>query len=76
MRYYRDIFQPPVEDYNFNYEIHMNNVNPTDVTFMSLALADFSAATATLVNHDYLVATGLVGIGVILVFLYHKFGSS
>lgn len=53
-----------------------NNVNTTDVTFMSLAMADFAAATAQLVNHDYIVAGGLAVIGVILVVLYHKFGSS
>lgn len=53
----------------------MNNVNPVDVTFMSLALADFSGVTAALVNHDLLLAGGLLVTGVILVVLYHMFGS-
>ena len=54
----------------------MNKVSLTDVTFMSLALGDFTAAATYLVNHDYPVAGGLMILGVILVFLYHKFGSS
>ena len=54
----------------------MNPVNGTDVTFMSLALADFMAAATSLSAHDYPVAGGLVVIGVVLVYLYHKFGTS
>lgn len=54
----------------------MNKVNLTDVTFMSLAIADFTAATAFLTDHDYPVAVGLVVLGVLLVYLYHKFGSA
>lgn len=54
---------------------NMNNVNLVDVTFLSLALADFGAATTYLVAHDYPVAAGLVVIGIVLVYLYHKFGS-
>lgn len=52
----------------------MNNLT-TDVTFMSLALADFSGAAVALGQHDYYVAGGLAVLGVILVTLYHKFGS-
>ncbi len=54
----------------------MNNVSVSDVTFMSLALADFMAASTNLTNHDYPVAGGLVVLGVVLVYLYHKFGTS
>lgn len=61
------------------YQPNLNNnmpVNSTDVTLMSLAMADFTAATAQLVAHDYYVAGGLAVIGVVLVYLYHKFGST
>ena len=54
----------------------MNKVNAIDVTFMSLALADFTASATYLVNHDYPVAAGLVVLGVLLVYLYHKFGNA
>lgn len=54
----------------------MNPVNAVDVTFMSLALGDFSAAAAALTSHDYPVAGGLLVLGIALVYLYHKFGSS
>lgn len=53
----------------------MNQVSTTDVTFMSLSLADFGAAAAALNGHDYYVAGGLVILGVVLVYMYHKFGS-
>ena len=52
----------------------MNNVT-TDVTFLSLALGDFSVATTQLINHDYYVAGGLALLGVLLVYMYHKFCS-
>ncbi len=52
----------------------MNNVQ-TDVTFMSLALADFALAGTQLVAHDYYVAGGLAVLGVLLVACYHKFGT-
>lgn len=54
----------------------MNNVNAVDVTLMTLAMADFAGATEKLVNHDYIVAGGMTLIGVILIYLYHKFGST
>ena len=54
----------------------MNQVNPTDVTFMSLSLADFALAGQQLMVHDYYVAAGLTVLGVILVYLYHKFGNT
>lgn len=53
-----------------------NKVNTTDVTLMTLALADFGSAAAALMAHDYYVAGGLAVIGIILVYLYHKFGSA
>lgn len=58
-----------------NFEENMKTVNKMDVTFMTLALADFSAATAFLVSHDYPVFGGFVALGVVLVYLYHKFGN-
>ena len=54
----------------------MNTTNKTDLTFMSLAMADFALAGTQLVAHDYYVAGGLVIVGVVLVYLYHKFGST
>lgn len=54
----------------------MNGVNATDVTFLSLALADFTAVASYLTQHDYYVAGGLTLLGIILVYLYHKFGST
>lgn len=53
----------------------MNNVNAADVTFMSLSMADFGAATTYLINHDYPVTIGLTVLGVLFIYLYHKFGS-
>ena len=53
-----------------------NQTNATDITFMSLAMADFGGAASTLANHDYYVAAGLVVLGVVLVYLYHKYGST
>lgn len=53
----------------------MNNVSVADVTFMSLAFGDFTAATTALTSHDYYVAVGLFVIGIALVYMYHKFGS-
>ncbi len=55
---------------------NMNQVSPSDVTLLSLALADFTATTTFLVAHDYPVAGGLFVIGIVLIYLYHKFGSS
>ena len=52
-----------------------NVVSPTDVTYMSMALAAFGAATAALSAHDYIVAGGMAIIGIIFVYLYHSFGS-
>lgn len=53
----------------------MNQVNGVDVTFMSLALADFTGVSTALIAHDYTVAGGLFVVGVGLVYLYHRFGS-
>ncbi len=53
----------------------MNKVNGTDVTLLSMALADFGAVTTYLVNHDYPVAGGLFVVGILLVYLYHKLGT-
>lgn len=53
----------------------MNQVSKSDVTFLSLALADFTATTTFLVAHDYPVAGGLFVIGIVLVYFYHKFGN-
>jgi len=55
----------------------MNNnpVSPTDVTFMSMSLADFAAAADALSKNQYYVAAGCVALGVLLVYLYHSFGS-
>lgn len=52
-----------------------NKVNTTDVTLMTLALADFGSAAAAFMAHDYWVGGSLSLIGVLLVYLYHKFGS-
>ena len=52
----------------------MNPVSTTNVTLLSLALADFALAGSSLTSHDYYVAGGLTVLGVILVYLYHKFG--
>jgi len=52
------------------------NVSLSDVTFLSLALGDFALAADILVKHDYYVAGGLAVLGVVLVYLYHKFGST
>ena len=54
----------------------MNPVNTTNVTLLSLAIAAFSSAGTTLSAHDYYVAGGLTVIGVILVYLYHKYGGT
>lgn len=54
----------------------MNQVDPTDVTLMSLSLADFMAASVAIQAHDYYVFGGLAVLGVVLVYLYHKFGTS
>lgn len=54
----------------------MNQVNSTDVTFMSLSIADFMAAAVAIQAHDYYVFGGLAVLGVVLVYLYHKFGSA
>jgi len=53
----------------------MNSVNNTDVTLMSLALADFMAAAVAIQSHQYYIFSGLAILGVVLVYLYHKFGS-
>ncbi len=54
----------------------MNPVNTTDVTLLSLSIADFVAAGVTLQAHDYYVSGGLTVLGVVLTYLYHKYGSS
>lgn len=53
----------------------MNQVSGTDVTLLSLSLAAFTGATTALVAHDYYVAGGMMAMGVLLTYLYHKFGS-
>ncbi len=53
----------------------MNKVDKVDVALMSLALADFTAAGTALIAHDYFVASGLFVGGIILTYLYHKYGS-
>ncbi len=53
----------------------MNKVNAQDVTFLSLSLGSFSAATTFLVSHDFPVAGGLFFMGIVLVYIYHKIGS-
>lgn len=53
----------------------MNEVSFSDIAFMSLALADFTAAGVAANAHDYGAAGSLVAIGIILVYLYHRFGS-
>ena len=68
-------FNEVVGNLIINKENFMGNVNKTDVTLFSLALADFSLVTTHLVNHDYYVAGGLLVVGVVLAYLYHKFGS-
>lgn len=55
---------------------YMNNVNSTDVTLFTLAIAALGAVAPALSAHDYPVAGGLAILGVILVYLYHKFGSA
>lgn len=54
----------------------MNKVDVKDVTFLTLALADFAGATTYLVAHDFAVAGGLFAAGIVLVYLYHKFGTA
>ncbi len=54
----------------------MNNVNPTDVTLLTLAMGALSGSIATLTQHDYPVAGGLLVIGIVLIYLYHKLGST
>ena len=61
--------------YQSNLDNKMNTVSTTDVTLFSLSLADFALASQQLVAHDYFVAGGLAVLGVVLVVLYHKFGS-
>lgn len=53
----------------------MNNVSASDVTLMTLAFGALGGVTPALTAHDYPVAGGLVVLGVVLVYLYHKFGS-
>ncbi len=53
----------------------MNPVNATDVTLLTLAMADFTLLTDYLVKHDYAVAGGLLVVGVIFNYLYHRYGS-
>lgn len=64
-----------VGDYQLNHKNNMNDVSVTDVTLMSLAIGDFSTAASFLGKHDFVVAGGLVVIGIILVYLYHRMGS-
>lgn len=54
----------------------MNQVNLTDVTFLTLALGDFSGIPAALQAHDFYVSLGLLIVGVALVVCYHKYGSA
>lgn len=54
----------------------MNNVNVTDVTLMTLALGALGGVTPALMSHDYPVAGGLLVLGVVLTYLYHKLGST
>lgn len=60
---------------NKNNQNTMNQVSATDVTLMSLAMSDFALVTTHLLAHDYPVAGGLFVIGIVFVYLYHKFGS-
>lgn len=53
----------------------MNQVNTSDVTMMTLAIADFVAAGNALHAHDFPVAIGLFVVGAFLVYVYHKIGS-
>jgi hypothetical protein len=53
----------------------MNKVSATDVTFITLAMADFGAAADFLIKHDYYVAGGLLVLGIVLNYLYHKYGT-
>ncbi len=59
-----------------NLEKDMNNVNGTDVTLLSLATGSFGLVGSSLLTHDFPVAIGLTVLGVILVYCYHRFGSS
>ena len=52
-----------------------DKINYTDVTFLSLAIADFGLASNALIARDFPVAGGLAFLGVVLVILYHRFGS-
>jgi hypothetical protein len=54
----------------------MNQVSSADVTLFSLALAAFGGASTALTDHDWYVSGGLTVLGVILVYIYHKFGSA
>jgi len=53
----------------------MNKVSAIDVSLLTLSMADFAAVTDNLIKHDYVVAGGLLVLGVILNYLYHKYGS-
>lgn len=56
----------------------MNNSNPVssqDVTYLSMSMASFAGAAAALSAHDYIVAAGSVVLGILLTYLYHRFGS-
>ncbi len=56
----------------------MNNSNPVssqDVTYLSMSMASFAAAAASLSAKDYVVAGGMLVLGIVLTYLYHRFGS-
>lgn len=55
----------------------MNNnpVSSQDVTYLSMSMASFAGAAAALSAHDYIVAGGSAVLGILLTYLYHRFGS-
>lgn len=70
-------FEEVVSNYKLLDQLkNMNKVDIQDVSFMSLALGAFSGATTYLVGHDYPVAAGLFVAGIVLIYIYHKLGSS
>lgn len=59
-----------------NAKKRMNKVSVSDVTLMTLSLGSFAGVAPALSAHDYPVATGLLVLGVVLIYLYHKMGSA
>lgn len=49
------------------------NAITSNVTLMTLSIGAFMGVTPALASHDYYVAGGLAILGIVLVYLYHKF---